>query len=72
MKKVYRLTDLECANCAAKIENALGKMEGVENATVNFMTQKLTLEAEESQLERILTEAQTLITKIEPHCKIVL
>lgn len=72
MKKVYRLTDLECANCAAKIEKALGKMEGVESATVNFMTQKLTLEAEESQLERILAEAQTLIAKIEPHCKIVL
>lgn len=72
MKKVYRLIDLECANCAAKIEKALGKMEGVENAAVNFMTQKLTLEAEESQLERILAEAQTLIAKIEPHCKIVL
>lgn len=72
MKKVYRLTDLDCANCAAKIEKALWKMEGVENASVNFMTQKLILEAEESQLERILAEAQTLIAKIEPHCKIVL
>lgn len=72
MKKVFKLEELECANCAAKMEAGLSKMPGVEKATVNFMTQRLTLEAQEGDMERILTEAQALIRKIEPHCKIVL
>lgn len=72
MKKIFKLNDLDCANCAAKMEVAIRKMNGVESATVNFMTQKLTLVAEECQLDRIITEAQALITKIEPHCTIAL
>ena len=46
MKKTYRI-EVDCANCAARIETALGKLEGVERASVNFLTQKLTLEAED-------------------------
>ena len=44
MKKTYKI-EVDCANCAAKIENAINKLEGVEKAAVNFLTQKLTLEA---------------------------
>lgn len=72
MKKVYKLLDLDCANCAAKMEAAIRKLPGVESATVNFMTQKLAIEADEADFPRILEAAQPVITKIEPHCKIVL
>ena len=47
MKKKFKLTDLDCANCAAKMEDAIRKIEGVENASVSFMTQKMTIEAAE-------------------------
>ena len=43
MKKVFKLEDLDCANCAAKMENAISKIEGVESANVSFMTQKMTI-----------------------------
>lgn len=71
MKKILKLSDLDCANCAAKMEKAIGKIPGVVKATVNFMTQRLTLEAEgDDQWDRITTEAQKAIAKIEPGCKI--
>ena len=50
MKKKFKLTDLDCANCAAKMEDAIKKIDGVKEATVSFMTQKLTIEADESAL----------------------
>lgn len=72
MKKVYKMRELDCANCAAKMEQAISKIPGVEKASVNFMMQKLTLEAAEADLPRILEEAQKAVTKIERHCRIVL
>ena len=51
MKKVYRLEELDCANCAAKMERAINELPGVEKATVNFMAQKLVLTAEESRYQ---------------------
>lgn len=72
MKKVYKLEDLDCANCAAKIENAIAKIEGVEAVTVSFMTQKLTIEADDSIIEDVLKKAIKLMKKIEPDCRIVL
>ena len=44
MKKVYNLSDLDCANCASKMESTIKKIDGVTNASVNFMTQKMTIE----------------------------
>ncbi len=70
MKKIFKLIDLDCANCAAKMEAAINKIDGVESATVSFMTQKLTIEAEESRFEEILKQAQKAIKKIEPDCSI--
>ncbi len=70
MTKVLRLRNLDCANCAAKIESALAKLPGVTHATVNFLTQKITLEAEETRLESILSEIPAILTKIEPGCKL--
>ena len=72
MKKTYRMTDLDCANCAAKMERAIQKIEGVQSASVQFMSQRLSLEAAEPDFPRILAEAQKAIAKIEPDCKIAL
>ena len=68
MKKRYTIEDLCCANCAAKMEDGIRKIEGVSSATVNFLTQKLTLEADEARLESILDQAEAIIKKIEPDC----
>lgn len=66
MKKTIRLIDLDCANCAAKIENSVKKIDGVIDASVSFMGQKMVLEAPDERFESILTEAKKLIHKIEP------
>ena len=70
MKKKFKLTDLDCANCAAKMEDAIRKIEGVENASVSFMTQKMTIEAAEDQFDRIMQEVVAVCTKVEPDCVI--
>ncbi len=72
MKKVFKLKDLDCANCAAKMEAAIAKLEGVESVTVNFMTQRLTLVAPDDRFDTVLKEAQKTMHKVEPDCTIVL
>ena len=71
MKKKYKLQDLDCANCAAKMEEAIKKIEGVEDAAVSFMTQKLTIEADEQRLEAIMDQVVAVCRKVEPDCKIL-
>lgn len=56
MKKKYNLTDLDCANCAAKMEDAIKKIDGVNDANVSFMAQKLTIDADESRFDSIMKE----------------
>ena len=70
MKKKFKMVDLDCANCAAKMEAAIKKIEGVSDATVSFMTQKLTLEADEARFEEILDEVVRVCKKVEPDCVI--
>ena len=72
MKKVFQLENLDCANCAAKMENAIKKIDGVEDANVSFMTQKMTIVAEEQEFERIMKEVVKVCSKVEPDCQIVL
>lgn len=71
MKKVFKLRDLDCANCATKMEAAIQKIHGVESATVNFMTQKLTIEAADSDFEQVLSEAERAIRRVEPGCALI-
>lgn len=71
MKKKFKLTDLDCANCAAKMEDAIKKLPGVTDATVSFMTQKLTIEADDGRFEDIMDEVVRVCKKIEPDCAIV-
>lgn len=70
MKKKFKMTNLDCANCAAKMEAAIQKIEGVKAASVSFMTQKLTIEAEEDQFDRIMAQAAEVCKKVEPDCSI--
>ena len=70
MKKIFKLEDLDCANCAAKMETAIRKIDGVETATVSFMTQKLTIEADESRFDEIMKEVVAVCKKVEPECVI--
>ena len=72
MKQVYKLDEVDCANCALKMENAVKKLPGVQNASVNFMTQKLTLEAEDEQFDEVLQAAVKCIAKVEPDCRVIL
>ena len=71
MKKIYQLENLDCANCAAKIENAVRKINGVANASVSFMTLKLMIETD-ADLDQIMEEVKKVIRKVEPDCEIVL
>ncbi len=71
MKKKFKLENLDCANCAAKMENAIQKIDGVQAATVSFMSQRLTLEADEECFDRVLAEAVAVCKKIEPDCNII-
>lgn len=72
MKKTYKLEDLDCANCAAKMEEAIKKISGVNSATISFMTQKLVIDAEESKFNDIMKEAVKVCRKVEPDCTILL
>lgn len=65
MKVVLKLEGLCCANCAAKIEREVGKIPGVSEATVAFMTQKLTMEAPDGEVERVVEEATRIAKKVE-------
>ena len=70
MKKTFQMEDLDCANCAAKMEDAIKNIDGVTSASVNFMTQKLTLEADESRFDEIAKEAAQICRKVEPDCTV--
>ncbi len=72
MKKTFKLIDLDCANCAAKMEDAIKKIDGVTNATVSFMTQKMTIEADDGKFDDIVKQAVKVCKKVEPDCEIVL
>ncbi len=72
MKKKFKMQDLDCANCAAKMEDAIRHIEGVSDATVSFMTQKLTIEADEERFDEIMEEVVSVCAKVEPDCKILM
>ncbi len=71
MKKVFKMEDLDCANCAAKMENAIKKIDGVEEASVSFMSQKLTLTADDDKFDDIVKQAVKICKKVEPDCRII-
>ena len=70
MRKTFKLDELECANCGAKMEAAIKKIDGVVDAKVTFMTQKLVVEADDARFDEIMDQAQAICRKIEPDCEI--
>ena len=66
MKKKFILEGLDCANCAAKMEKAINELDGVKEATVNFMTQKLVIEGEDEKMPEIVQAAGKIVKDIEP------
>ena len=72
MKKKFKMENLDCANCAAKMEAAIKKIPGVLDANMNFMTQKMTLEAEDEKLEAVLAEAQKCCDRVDKGCRILI
>lgn len=72
MKKVFMLEDLDCANCAAKMEDAIKKIDGVTNASVNFIMQKMTIEANEEDFDAIMKKVVKVCRKVESDCTILM
>ena len=72
MKKTFKLVDLDCANCAAKMEAAVQKIDGVTAASVSFMAQKMMLEADDDKFDAVLQEAVKVAKKVEPDFEIEL
>lgn len=68
MKKKFKLTDLDCANCAAKMEDAIKKLDGVNDASVSFMMQKMTIDADDARFDEIIKEVVEVCKKVEPDC----
>ncbi|MCR5452502.1 MAG: cation transporter [Lachnospiraceae bacterium] len=69
MKKKFKC-EVDCANCAAKMEEAVKKLDGVKDASVNFLTQKFMLDADDEKFEDILKEAVSVMKKVEPDCEV--
>ena len=72
MKKRFKLVDLDCSNCAAKMEDAIKKVDGVKDATVSFVMQKMTVEADDARFDDIMEEIVKVCKRVEPDCEIVL
>ena len=71
MKKVYRLEDLDCANCAAKMERAVAKIDGVNEVSISFMGQRMSIDADEGRFEEIMDSVVKVCKRVEPDCTIV-
>ena len=64
MKNTFKLEGLGCANCAAKMESAIKKLDGVSSASVNFMTTRMVIEAEDDKMPKVVEAAEKIIKKI--------
>ena len=71
MKKKFKLQDLDCAHCAAKMEEAIKKIPGVNDASVSFMTQKMTISAEDEKFDEIMQKVVSTCAKVEPDLSLI-
>lgn len=70
MKKIGRIENLDCAHCAAKLERAIQKIDGVNAASISFMTQRLTVEADDARFGEVAEQIKKTVKKTEPNCKL--
>ena len=71
MKKSFAMQDLDCANCAAKMETAIKKIDGVNDCSVNFFAQKMILDADDARFDEIVAKAAAAIKKVDPDCRLI-
>ena len=71
MKKSFKIEDLDCAHCAAKIEDEIRKLDGVNSVSVNFLAQKLVLDADDATFDAVLKKAVDIFAKIEPDSSVI-
>lgn len=72
MKKIFKMNDLDCAHCADRMEQSISKIDGVNYVSVNFIAQKLIIDAEDSRFEEIMKSAQKEVKKVDSGCEIIL
>lgn len=73
MKKTFDLEDLDCANCAARMENGIKKLDGVKDASVSFITQKMTVETEDGvDFDELMKRVVKTVRKVEPDCRVIM
>ncbi len=70
MKKIIAMQDLDCANCAAKMERSIRQIDGVHSCSINFILQRMTLDIEDERAEEILQQIRLAVRKTEPDCKL--
>ena len=70
MKMKFKIKGIDCANCAAELERAIQKIEGVTEASLSFMTEKLVMEIEDDRKDGILKNLKKVVKKEEPDCTI--
>ncbi len=71
MKKVFKITGIDCANCALKMEDKIKKLENINDVSINFLTEKFSLDAKDEFFDEILEQAIKIIKKIEPDAEII-
>ena len=71
MKKKFKMENLDCANCEAKMEASINKIEGVKEATVSFMTQRLVIEGDDDRFDEIVKEAVAACRKVDADCEVI-
>lgn len=71
MRKSFRLDEIDCANCARKLQDELAQLDGVDAVSVNFLTQKLTLTAADEHFDEVLDRVVALTARVEPDCEII-
>lgn len=71
MKKIYNLEDLDCANCAMKMQDAICKLDGINEVRVDFLTQKMYIDASDENFDKIMKAVAKCVKKVEPDCTIL-
>ena len=72
MKKTFKMENLDCANCARKMQEAICKLDGINSCTVSFLTQKLTLDADDARFDELARQAAKCCARVDADCKVLL
>ncbi len=72
MKKTFVMEDLDCANCAAKMEDAIRRIEGVSYVSISFIAQRMTLEADDAVFEEVLKAAAKAVKRVDGDCRVII